>query len=152
MHAEEEKFERLKERVRLAYQNIGRVFCPFLQKVIVFNHVGFNHFFFKGNNRRRPISDSHQRLSIFRFVSRILNDSHTIQDMRVLNRFENMKSGSRRELQLSSVRYFEFVALMDGYRVKIVLKQIKDGPVCFLSVIPAWKRSFDSDDDPLAFT
>jgi len=69
-----------------------------------------------------------------------------------MNRFENVKSGSRWSQTLSSVRYFEFVALIDGYRIKIVLKQVNEGPIFFLSVIPAWRKNLDSDEEPLILT
>ncbi|MCX6738477.1 MAG: hypothetical protein NT098_00300 [Candidatus Parcubacteria bacterium] len=35
--------------------------------------------------------------------------------------------------------YYEFVAVLDRTRVRVVVKQIETAPKCFWSIIPFWK-------------
>ncbi len=35
--------------------------------------------------------------------------------------------------------YYEFVSVMNGYRVRVIVKQVEDGPKYFWSIIPFWK-------------
>ncbi|MEI6346190.1 MAG: hypothetical protein WCO79_03080 [bacterium] len=58
---------------------------------------------------------------------------------------------SKWETVLCEVRYFEFVSVIDGFRVKIILKQTDNVPVFFLSVIPFWKEQSKSDDEVMDF-
>jgi len=37
------------------------------------------------------------------------------------------------------VHYYEFVAILKDKRVRVVIKQIDDGPKFFWSIIPFWK-------------
>jgi hypothetical protein len=69
----------------------------------------------------------------------ILKLSRTVQGVSEVNRFEEVYIHGRKEKVLCLVRYYEFIAVIKTYRVKVVVKQIGEGPKFFFSIIPSWK-------------
>ena len=45
---------------------------------------------------------------------------------------------SKTEKLYKEVTYYEFIAIMDDVRIKVVIKEVVDGEKYFLSVIPFW--------------
>jgi len=39
------------------------------------------------------------------------------------------------------VRYYEFISVTHGCRVRIIVKRVGDGPAYFWSIIPYWKQT-----------
>ena len=54
--------------------------------------------------------------------------------------FERLKINSRWEQRLVNVKYYAFVAILKGVRVKTIVKEIKNGKKFFWSICPYWKQ------------
>ena len=59
--------------------------------------------------------------------------------MAELKVFDLTGSNHRNEQILVTAMYYEFVAILNKTRVRVVVKQVGDGPKYFWSVIPFWK-------------
>lgn len=90
--------------------------------------------------RARLQSDQYIRLKLLKFVPRLLRNSHTLQEYSEKKQFERLKINSRWEKRLSTVRYYAFVGIVDGFRIKVIIKQVNDDSPYFWSVIPYWKN------------
>lgn len=80
------------------------------------------------------------RFGLLHISTKVLSDSHTLQGKSYRNRFEVRYINSRKEVALTGVNYYEFIAIIENIRVKVVIKQIKNEEKIFLSVIPLFKQ------------
>jgi hypothetical protein len=122
------------------YRSIEKVYCPYFKDYIYFNDVGLEHLRFKNSFTIRPTKDSVVRFNLMSKVVKILTISHTLQGISNRNRFENRFVNGRKEKALLFVKYYEFIAIIDTKKIKIIIKQTEGNPKIFLSVIPLYKE------------
>jgi hypothetical protein len=134
----EEDFWRIKNEAEEFYKTIGDVNCPYFKEKIAFNTKGLKHLKFKSNRQARPRKDQYSRLRLIRLVPEVLKRSHTLQGIWQKRRFEAQKMNSRWEQVMKDVTYYEFIAVIDIVRVKVIVKQVLNGEKHFWSVIPFW--------------
>lgn len=132
-------FERIKNEAEQYYSTIGEVYCPYLQEKIAFNSKGLRHLKFKADKQARPVKDQYARLKLLILVPEVLKKSHTVQGIWKIKRFEQQKTSGQWTHLLKDVTYYEFVAVINSVRIKIVIKEILGGEKHFWSVIPFWR-------------
>jgi hypothetical protein len=81
------------------------------------------------------------RFKLFHLAPQIIASSHTVQGVLHTKNFEWIRSNARTECVLKDVSYYEFIAVLEDVRVRIVVKEIESGPKFFWSIIPFWKRN-----------
>ena len=133
------KFERVKTEAESFYKSIGDVFCPYLKDKVAFNAKGLDHIKLKEYNKARSVKEQYVRLRLLRYAPIILEESHTLQEFSEMMNFERQKINSRWEQRMVEVKYYGFVAIKDGLRIKIIVKEILGGKKFFWSIIPFWK-------------
>jgi hypothetical protein len=104
----------------------------------VFNAKGLKHLKFKSDRQARPNKDQYARLKLLYFAVEVLKKSHTLQGIWNIKRFENQKTNSRWEHLLKNVCYYEFIAVLENVRIKVIIKEVLGGQKHFWSVIPFW--------------
>ena len=134
-----EKFNLTKEKGEALYKSLGEVQCPFFNEKVIFNAKGLEHLKFKEKNHARSREDQYIRFKILKHAPEILKLSRTVQGVSEQKVFELVRSNQRNELVLVDAMYYEFVAVIDHTRVRVVVKQIGSAPKYFWSVIPFWK-------------
>ena len=122
------------------YKGIKKVYCPYFKDNIYFTGDGFDHIRFKKKHAVRPFKDMRMRIDLLPTVLKIIGASHTLQNRSLRRRFEYRYVNSRKESALTDVTYYEFVAIMDERRVRVVVKQIENFEKIFLSVIPVFNQ------------
>lgn len=133
------KFERAREDAEAFYRSIKEVRCPYFGESIVFNAKGLEHIKFKNIRQARTHRDQYIRFRLISLAPKIIQDSHTIQGISVRNVFEREKTHKRWDTIMRPATYYEFVAVVKDYRVRVVVKQVASGPKYFWSIIPFWK-------------
>ncbi len=136
---EPQKFEKSRIDAETFYRGVGKIFCPYFKENISFNSKGLEHIKFQGLRRARPHRDQYIRFRLISLAPKIIQLSHTLQGTSVRNSFERLKMTGRWQVMMCAVTYFEFVAVMNGYRVRVIVKQVEKGPKYFWSIIPFWK-------------
>jgi hypothetical protein len=68
-------------------------------------------------------------------------ESHTLQGINETSTFERQKKHGRWEGPLKHVTYYEFIAVMDRVRTKVIVKQVEGEESYFYSLIPFWRVS-----------
>lgn len=131
-------FFKIKADAELFYGAIGNVPCPYFHETIAFNTKGLKHLKFKSNRRARPASDQYARLKLVHKAPEVLKLSHTVQGIWVTKKIEGQKTNSRWEQVMKTVTYYEFIAVLDDARMKVVIKEVEGGEKHFWSVIPYW--------------
>jgi hypothetical protein len=128
-------------RVEAEYKKIGEIYCPALGEKVFFNSQGIDHIKFKRWNCARLRDDQYIRLKLFHLVPGVIQNSKTIQGEKSGKRFERIKTNNRWEQKMVSVIYYEFIAITNGCRLRVIVKKVENGRFHFWSVIPYWKQS-----------
>lgn len=136
---DEADFEKTKADAEAFYATVGKVYCPYFKEKIAFNAKGLRHLKFKSDQVARTQEDQYTRLKLIRLAPMVLQDSKTVQGISEIRRFEMQKINSRWENVLKEVTFYEFAAVIDTVRVKVIIKCVAGGIKHFWSVIPYWR-------------
>jgi len=135
----EEDFWKVKEEKEKFYKAIGEVYCPYFKEKIKFNSKGWKHLRFKANRKARSKKDQYARFKLLYLAPEVLKQSHTLQGIWQTKGFEYQKINKRWENILKNITFYEFIAVLDNVRVKVIVKQVEDGEKYFWSIIPFWR-------------
>lgn len=135
---DEEDFQKIKGSSENFYKTIGDIYCPYFKEKIAFNIKGLKHLKFKSDRQARPQKDQYSRLKLIQLAPEVLKQSHTLQGIWQVKRFEVQKTNSRWEHIMKDVIYYEFIAVTNNVRIKVIIKEILGGEKHFWSVIPFW--------------
>lgn len=133
-----ENFEEVRLKGEELYKTITEVRCPYFKENVTFNAQGLEHLKFKQERKARPQQDQYMRLKLLYLAPAVLRMSATLQGMWETKTFERVRIHSRTEKVLQSVTYYEFVAVLESVRVKVIVKQVAGGKKFFWSIIPYW--------------
>lgn len=134
----EESFIEIEKRADELYQSLGEVYCPYFNEKIAFNSKGFKHLKFKSDRQARPQKDQYSRLKLLHLAPKILNKSHTVQGVWRTRSFEDQKTNNKWKHIFKDVIYYEFIAVLDNVRAKVIIKEVIGGEKHFWSIIPFW--------------
>ena len=81
------------------------------------------------------------RLKLLHYAPQILGKSHTLQGINETTTFERQKKHGRWEGALKAVTYYEFIAVIDRVRTKVIVKHVEGEECYFYSIIPFWRVS-----------
>lgn len=131
-------FEKVRTDAETFYTTIGKVRCPYFGCEIAFNAKGLKHLRFKSDRQARPHKDQYSRLKLIHYAPEVLKLSRTVQGIWVVKRFEEQKTNNRWERAMKEVSYYEFIAVLDLIRIRVIVKEVEGGEKHFWSVIPFW--------------
>src|SRR3989344_417689 len=86
----------------------------------------------------RPREDQYSRLKLVHLAPEVLKLSKTVQGIWNTQCFETQKTNSRWKRSLKNVTFYEFMAVLNNVRVKVIVKEVLGGEKHFWSVIPFW--------------
>jgi len=135
------KFQEAKVSAEKFYVSINEVYCPFLKEKVNFNAKGLEHLKFKGRERARSQGDQYVRLRLISLAPKIISQSHTVQGLQETRGFERERSNGKWAQVVRNITYFEFIAVIEKARVRIIVKQVEQGPKYFWSIIPFWRMN-----------
>lgn len=137
---EPEKFRKVRTEAEEFYKTIGSALCPYFKERIAFNAKGIDHIKFSRLRHARPNRDQYIRFRLISLAPRIIQNSHTLQGISQRKSFERIKTNSRWETVMRLATYYEFVAVINNYRVRVIIKEVERGDgKYFWSIIPFWK-------------
>jgi hypothetical protein len=114
-------------------------------QTINFTSEGFNHLLFKNARNIRPISDQIFRFRLLEFAYKVLKISTTYQEYEeILQEIKVRKSGKRLN-ESRTVKYWGFIAIISGMKIKVLVRLVGEGQLHFWSVIPFWKTTKHGD-------
>ncbi|MEK7622126.1 MAG: hypothetical protein AAB415_03015 [Patescibacteria group bacterium] len=134
----EADFTATKETAEKFYNEIGAVRCPYFAEKISFNAKGIRHLKFKSDEQARSREDQYSRLKLIHLAPEVLKLSRTVQGIWHTKCFEIQKTHSRWEKVLKDVSFYEFMAVLENVRVKVIVKEVSGGEKHFWSIIPFW--------------
>ena len=133
-------FESVKRKAEQLYATFVSVACPYFgREPVAFNAKGIRHLKFKTDQKARPRQDQYARFKLLHLAPEVLRLSRTVQGIWRTKQFELQKTHSRWERVLKDVCFYEFVAVLDNVRMKVIVKEVAGGEKHFWSIIPFWK-------------
>ncbi|NQU77395.1 hypothetical protein HQ544_01725 [Candidatus Falkowbacteria bacterium] len=139
MDAKEKKFLYAKEKAEKFYGSIEKIFCPYFREYVKFNVKGFDHLKMKGWNKARSKEDQYTRFRLIELAPTVIKKSGTLQGYSETKEFERKKINNRWDNILTEVFYYEFIAILNDLRVRVIVKQLLGGQKYFWSIMPFWK-------------
>ena len=137
----DEEFNTILETAQEFYPDIGSVPCPYFRAPIQFNAQGLEHLRRKSWNRGRPRHDQFMRLKHLKMAPTILRLSSTVQGIHHGHERIRQHRHGRWEEVFSPATFYEFVAVIETRRFKIIVKQSPGKELVFWSLIPFWGRT-----------
>lgn len=132
-------YEKIKENARNFYKKLGRIRCPaFNNEYVYFTSEGFNHLVYKNERRERNKNDQITKFKLLPKVKQIIEISTTFQEYDEGLIEVKRKKYKKRIDETMIVKYWGFVAIIKGFRIKVIVRQIGNGQKHFWSVIPGW--------------
>lgn len=135
----DQKFEKAHIDAEEVYKKLNEVWCPYFKEKITFNSKGWEHLRFSRIRHARARQDQYVRLRLISIAPQIINTSHTLQGVSTRKNMEREKGHGKWSSIMRVSTYYEFVAIINGYRIRVIVKQVEDGPKYFWSIIPFWK-------------
>jgi len=142
MENRDDNLDKLKEAVKKLYSETRAVRCPYFNEDVVFSPEGYRHLLYKGrdNEKRRDKRSRFMRLKLFRLAPELLCLTKTVQEYFSTSHFVPIKHHKKKEKVLRHVEYWGFVAILKERRIKVIVRQVHNGPKQFWSLIPNWRR------------
>jgi hypothetical protein len=109
------------EQARTEYKKLIKVFCPYLKSEVNCSSKGFNHLIYKSDRTRRSESEIKIRLESLLYLSEIISNSGTLQE---IDNLDNEQI------------FYAFIAIIDSRKYKVVISNSKNGEYIFRSIIP----------------
>jgi len=134
------EFLRVLGNAAILYERIESVHCPYFHGAVKFNAQGFEHIRRQNWNRGRSQADQFMRLKHLAAAPKILRQSHTVQGIEEANEWQRRRHYGKWESLMISVTYYEFIAVLENRRFKVVVKQLPGGERIFWSLIPFWRQ------------
>jgi len=132
-------YEKIKEDAQNFYKQIGRVRCPALNnEYVFFASEGFNHLIYKGGRSERNKAEQIMKFKLLPKAKLIIETSTTFQEYDESLKSIIRKMRKRTITDTAIVKYWGLVAIIKGFRTKVIIRQIGNGQKYFWSVIPAW--------------
>jgi hypothetical protein len=133
-----DKFDEVKQKGEEFYKSLTEIHCPFFNDKVHFNAQGLGHLKFKRHGHARSQQDQYMRFKLLHLAPVILRNSKTLQGIWETKSFEKTRIHSRTDTVMKEATYYEFVAVMEKVRAKIIVKQVAGGQRVFWSIIPFW--------------
>ena len=139
-------YDKIREDAHNFYQKIGAIRCPALNNELVhFIAEGFNHLIYKGKRRERSKNDQITKFKLLPKAKNLIGLATTYQEYDESITEVRKKRFKKIVQETATVRYWGFVAILNNFRIKVIVRQIGNGQRHFWSVIPAWRTEHYRD-------
>lgn len=146
MHEADPKNQRLRADAEAYYKGIGDVACPYLREKVLFNAAGWEHLIAK-RGRFRTSKDFLIRRRLLPYAVLVLKRTGTLQEFTLRMQFVDERSSHSWRKVARPAKYFVFTAIIDDWRLNVVVRQLGDGPLHFFSVYPAWSKKVSDSEN-----
>ena len=122
-----------KQKAKILYFQIGRVWCPALGDYVSFNREGFRHLIRKQGTLRSPDEQS-RRLALIPYVKEILEKSLVVAEYRTEQRIVIVRTHGNKKIEAAQMNFWSLKAEHNGKIITVVIRQSPGGIKHFLSV------------------
>jgi len=140
----EKSLSNLREKAKNFYHTVKAVYCPYFGEDVIFRSDGLKHIQYRGKHKRH-VNVQKMRYKLLHFAPRLIKKTNTLQEYERKKLFVEVKMNKRKVKQFKEVRFFDFIAIIDDWKIKVIVRQIGNGKKHFWSIIPNWKTRKSKD-------
>lgn len=134
----QQDYQTTKDQTYNKYKTIRQVYCPYLKENIIFNSNGFRHLIYKNKHIKRDETTQLFRFRLLPKAVKLLTITTTLQEEEKYKSDFLIKQHNLRIEKKKDVVYLGFIAIIDRWKIKVIVKKIGNGNYFFWSVIPNW--------------
>ena len=135
------RYNQLKDQAYRKYKRIGKIYCPYLKEKISFNSHGFRHMIYRNQKNKRDRKTQLMRFRLLPKAVKLLKLTTTIQEKGSYKSRARIRQRGVKKQRTKVTQYYDFIAIIDGWKIKAIIKKIGRGKPFFWSVIPNWVTS-----------
>ena len=137
--AMEKDYESVKKEAQELYASFKSIKCPALGgEAVYFTSAGFNHLVYKSAKKPRDPRVQIMKFELLRRAKLIVETSTTFQEYDEGFEYMVLEKYGKKVRENVLVRCWGLIAIINKFRVKVVVRQTGNGKKEFFSVIPAW--------------
>jgi hypothetical protein len=131
-------YTKIKDSAYLSYSQFKPIRCPQLGSKVVFNDKGFWHIIYRAKDKKRDESSQILRFRLLKKVKELLSITTTIQEYESVTRELTVKDHGKKVVKLVTLQFFGYIAIIDNWKFKAIIRKDGNGQPYFWSVIPNW--------------
>lgn len=132
-------YDSIRAEAKELYDSFSKVRCPALgNEWVHFTSEGFNHLIYKTKKKPRDERVQIMKFELLRKAKYIVEKSTTFQEYEETFKYIAVKKFSKKVFENTLVRAWGLIAIVNKFRLKVVVIQKGNGKKEFYSVIPAW--------------
>lgn len=139
MKKSKEPIHELRDGATTLYKSFQNIYCPYFREEIYFTSVGLNHLRYRKGRKERHYYAQQMRYKLIKLAPKVLKDSKTLQEFDMQQIFIETKHNKRKEKVIKDVHFYGFIAIIDSWKIKVIVRQIGNGKKHFWSIIPNWQ-------------
>jgi hypothetical protein len=120
----EEYCDLLSTTAKTSYSAIGSVFCPILNKTIVFNAKGFHHLHYKPDGTARNVSEKIHKLTLVPLAVPVIKNALGIHQERDIEMPESRKKGAKK-VKAKQYALVATVGRKNPIEVRVIILEVK---------------------------
>lgn len=128
----------IRKTAQKLYGSFKKVYCPALGGDVNFTSEGFNHLIYERAKKERDKRTQILRFDMLEKARSIIEISTTYQEFEENMEYQRVNRHGKFINENIIVRCWGLVAIINKFRVKVVIIKNGNGKMEFQSVIPAW--------------
>lgn len=130
---------KIRQKAKRYYKTIASTYCPYFKERVVFTSEGFNHIRYRTKNKKRHIKVREIRYKLLDMAPKVISYSNTLQEYDLQNLLIRIQRNKTKKKISKKVQFFGFIAIINGWKIKVIVRQVGNGKKHFWSIIPNWK-------------
>lgn len=123
---QEEKCELINTAAKITYSSIGSIYCPILDKNIVFNAKGFHHLHYKPDGTPRNTAEKIHKLILVPLAVPVIKNAIGIYDERKVEIPNSRKKGAKK-IKATQYALTATVGRKKPVEVRVIILEIENG-------------------------
>ncbi|MEK7591806.1 MAG: hypothetical protein AAB508_00250 [Patescibacteria group bacterium] len=146
------EYEKAKQAAYTYYLQIKPVFCPHLKQNVSFNGKGFWHIVFRSQDKKREESGQILRFRLLSKSVKLVSHTATLQEYDSYTGELPVRDHGKKIIKVITLDFYGYIAIIDGWKIKVIVRKDGNGKPYFWSVIPNWVTNKKRDGKYLHFT
>lgn len=131
-------YEKIRKDAEQYYRSLAEITCPALQETVFFSSGGFNHIVYKNHRNERDRSSQIMRFKLLARAEHLIRLTTTYQEHEETIQQVHVKKHKQKVCIAKPVHYWGLIAIIDNRKIKVILRKVGNGHLCFWSIVPAW--------------
>lgn len=146
-----ENYEQVRDTAKFFYADLKPIYCKAISSDVKFNRIGFQHIIHKKGRHIRETPSQIERFKLLPLAVKLLELTTTYQEYESEPMKLEVEHLGVDVFRNKRVTYWGIIAILDGKKVKVILRQVGNGAVHFWSIIPDWTTSKRRDTKYFSF-